>query len=192
MMNSKFCKNVTRREFVETVGKASLILVLPLSGCGIQEEEIEPGCLEALTPEEKTLAALADTVVPGSLSDPTGAPGAIEACALNLIYDDSMPVAEAAPLLVSLLDGISRTHHDQKFVALSLEERTQIVQEAEQSLPLLTWLLKLIRCAFYVGTFSDVGLKYLGYPGPNLGYINQGFTFGEKMSEELTPNGNLP
>lgn len=185
--------NFSRREFIIKIGKFSLVLTLPLPACGGKKKtENAPVCLAALTHDEKTFSALADTIVPGCQTDPSGAPGAVEACALNLIYDDKMPIAEVATMLVSLLDGAARDLYQRDFVDLNLEERTQAVLESEKRLPLLSWLLKLIRSAFYVGYFSDIGLKYLGYPGPNLGYVNLGFSFGEKMSEELTPDGNLP
>ncbi|MCX5868271.1 MAG: DUF5987 family protein [Proteobacteria bacterium] len=185
--------NFSRREFIIKIGKFSLVLTLPLPACGGKKKtENAPVCLAALTHDEKTFSALADTIVPGCQTDPSGAPGAVEACALNLIYDDKMPIVEVATLLVSLLDGAARDLYQRDFVDLNLEERTQAVLESEKRLPLLSWLLKLIRSAFYVGYFSDIGLKYLGYPGPNLGYVNLGFSFGEKMSEELTPDGNLP
>jgi len=185
--------NYSRREFIVRIGKYSLVLALPLPACGSKEKtESAPACLAALTHNEKTFSALADTIVPGSETDPSGGPGAIESCALNVIYDDKMPIAEVATMLVGLLDGAARDLYQRDFVDLNLEERTQAVLESEKRLPLLSWFLKLIRAAFYVGYLSDVGLKYLGYPGPNLGYVNLGFTFGEKMSEELTADGNLP
>ena len=186
-------QNLSRREFIVRIGKYSLILALPLPGCGSPaKKESAPACLAALTHEEKTFSALADTVVPGGKSDPSGAPGAVEACALNLIYDDKMPIVSVASLLVGLLDGAAQDLYQRNFVDLNLEERTQAVQESEKRLPLLGYLLQLIRAAFYDGYISDVGLKYLGYPGPNLGYVDLGFSFGEKMSEELTADGNLP
>lgn len=186
-------KNLSRREFIIRIGKYSLVLALPLPGCGSQAKtEVAPACRAALTHEEKTFAALADTTVPGRETDPSGAPGAVEACALNLVYDEKMPILQVAPLLVGLLDGAARDLYQRDFVDLNLEERTQTVLESEKRLPLLGYLLKLIRAAFYGGYFSDIGLKYLGYPGPNLGYVNLGFSFGEKMSEELTTDGNLP
>jgi len=185
--------NYSRREFIVRIGKYSLVLALPLPACGSKEKtESAPACLAALTHNEKTFSALADTIVPGSETDPSGGPGAVESCALNVIYDDKMPIAEVATMLVGLLDGAARDLYQRDFVDLNLEERTQAVLESEKRLPLLSWFLKLIRAAFYVGYLSDVGLKYLGYPGPNLGYVNLGFTFGEKMSEELTADGNLP
>ena len=185
--------NLSRREFIVRIGKFSLILTLPLPACGGKEiTENAPACLAALTHNEKTFSALADTVVPGRETDPSGAPGAVEACALDVIYDDKMPIAEVAAMLVGLLDGAARDLYQRNFVDLNLEERTQAILESKKRLPLLSWFLKLIRAAFYVGYFSDVGLKYLGYPGPNLGYVNLGFSFGEKISEELTADGNLP
>ena len=185
--------NYSRREFIVRIGKYSLVLALPLPACGGKEKaESAPACLAAMTHNEKTFSALADTIVPGSETDPSGAPGAVEACALNVIYDDTMPIVEVATMLVGLLDGSARDLYQRDFVDLNLEERTQAVVESEKRLPLLAWFLRLIRAAFYVGYLNDVGLKYLGYPGPNLGYIDLGFTFGEKMSEELTADGNLP
>lgn len=41
---------------------------------------------------------------------------------------------------------------------------------AEDKLPLLRLAYRAIRSAFYGGAYNGVGLDYLGYPGPNLGY----------------------
>ena len=153
-----------------------------------------PGaCVPAETAAEITLAAVLDTVVPGGAADPTNAPGALEACGLNLLLDDAYPFRAYAPLIATLMDQTATQAHGAPFVQLTYAERLDVLVRAEDKLPLLRLAYRAIRSAFYGGAYNGVGLDYLGYPGPNLGYRHlPDFSFRRPVCREATDTGWLP
>jgi hypothetical protein len=153
-----------------------------------------PGaCVVAGTDAERTLAALLDTVVPGADADPTGAPGALDACALNLLLDDAYPFRGYAPLIATLMDQTATKAHGKPFVELAYEQRLDVLVRAEDTLPLLRLAYRAIRSAFYGGAYNGVGLDYLGYPGPTLGYRHLAdFSFRRPVCREASATGWLP
>ena len=156
-------------------------------------QPLEGACIAAASDDEKTVAAIVDTIVPGRTTDPTGAPGALESCAFNLIYDDFFPFAANLPLLLPLVDGLADQLYGKPFVNCSLEERTEVLKRAEETLPFIRLAYRFIRSAFYAGNYNYVGTTSIGWPGPNLGYVGHpDFTFGEPLAQELTVDGNLP
>ena len=58
---------------------------------------LEGACLQASSEAERTLAAVVDTVVPGPSLDPDGDPGGLEACSLNLMFDEYYPFRTMIP-----------------------------------------------------------------------------------------------
>jgi hypothetical protein len=153
-----------------------------------------PGaCVPPGTDAERTLAAVLDTVVPGPDVDPLGAPGALEACGLNLMLDDAYPFRSYAPLIATLMDQTARQAHGKVFVELAYEQRLEVLVLAEEKLPLLRLAYRAIRSAFYGGAYNGVGLDYLGYPGPNLGYRHlPDFSFRRPVCREASDTGWLP
>ena len=150
-------------------------------------------CHQAVTTEEKTVAAIVDTVVPGRQSDPEGDPGAIDSCAVNLIYDEFWPFVSALPLILSLVNNLASDLHSKTFLECDLKQRTQVLAQAETKLPLIRLAYRFIRSAFYAVNFNMVGAGYLSWPGPNLGYLDhEEFSFRKPVSKELTKDGNLP
>ncbi len=144
---------------------------------------------------EKVLIAFIDTLIPGRETDPAGEPGAIDACALNLFYDPFYPVQPLIPLVVRQLEAISKKLYGKGFVELKYEERVRVVEELEMSnneVPNfeLKIFLILSSLAFYGGIYSDLGLRYCGFPGETHGYMED-FSFGIQF-EEMTEDGNLP
>lgn len=156
--------------------------------------EATPGfAAEPETDKQRTVAAIVDTVVPGPESDPAGGPGALEAGALNLIYDRFYPAWDYLDSVVVLVDHTARQEFSATFEELELEQREQVLLEAQELLPFLRHLYRFIRGVFFADLHSGTGSDYLGFPGPNLGYIEHpDFSFRRPMSEELSDDGNLP
>ncbi len=194
---------VDRREFVRLAGggAAGAMLACLLQACGQAEEEgLAPPAVERLPCRpaeddmERTLLAMADTVVPGAGTDPDGTPGAVEACVLEVADDPDLPVAGLAVLLVGLVDGqASELYEGRTFLQLDLQERTRTLEAAEESLPLLTLAFRLFRAVYYAGLYSDLGPRAMGYPGGTTGYVDDPeFSFHEPIGAELTDDGNMP
>ncbi len=197
----------SRRDFLQTAGKATFgtALAAALFHGALGElyakvryprpdhEPVKGACAQPVSDEEKTVAAVVDTVVPGPESDPDGYPGALDSCALNLIYDEFYPFVSALPFLLAMVNKKADNKYSVKFVALDLAKRTEILKEAEDALPLMRLAYRFIRSAFYAANYNMVGAKHFGWPGPNLGYVEHAdFTFGRAVSKELTKDGNLP
>lgn len=182
-----------RRSFLLAVGQAMLAPLFQWA-CGKNSQnlfELATGpCRPPTGDEEETLFALADTVVPGAHEDPKGRPGAIDACALEILLDPSLPVIQAAPIVVVVLDELAKKSHGKSYKELTLSQRTEVTHAAEKTTPLLGYLFKFIRGIYYV---SQVAYDEIGYAGPNLGYINHpDFSLREPLGEEMTAEGNLP
>lgn len=195
---------VSRRRFLETACDWSMRVLLGSVAAGAARAgALEPGgfartplpgaCLRAETPLEKTLTAVLETVVPGAETDPDQTPGAVEACAMNLLSDGAFPFRENAQLMAGLVDGLATAAHGVPFAQLEPALRETVLLEAQESLPLLRLAYKAIRSAFYGGAYNGVGLDYVGYPGPNLGYRHlPEFSFRKALSKELTDEGWMP
>lgn len=184
---------VNRREFL----KGLSIFFLGggiFNGCGKERKmRFEFQCLEADSYDEKILEKFCDTIIPGSSSDPEGIPGAVETCALNFMYDESLMFKKFAPLVAFIIDGKAKILYGRGFIQLSLDERTEVVKILQQEFPLLNLVMKFVKSAFYAGGYSDEGWKYMGYPGPNKGYFNDPqFSFWGPVCREKTEDGNMP
>ena len=197
----------SRRQFISTAGKASFGAALaaaifhgPLGELYARvryprpdHEPVKGACAVAVTDDEKTVAAIVDTVVPGPASDPDGYPGALDTCALNLIYDEFYPFVSALPFLLALVDKKADNKYGVKFVQLDLVKRTEILRASESALPLMRLAYRFIRSAFYGAAYTMRGTEYMGWPGPNLGYLDHPeLSFREALADELTDDGNLP
>ena len=163
-------------------------------GAGYPAPPIPGACVAPQSATQETLVALLQAVVPGPELDPDGAPGAVEACALNLMVDGFYPFREAAPLIVGLLDELSRRGHGgATFVELQPAQREEILAQAQEQLGLIRLAYRAIRSAFYGGAYNGVGLAYLGYPGPNLGYRHmEPCSFRAPVCTERTSEGWMP
>lgn len=131
-----------------------------------------------------------DTVVPGSHRDPTGAPGAIDAGASALFLDPELPALAFVPILVAFLDVVSNTQKGVPFAALAAIDRDEVLDAALVGLDLLDFAVQLAKLAFL--STAEAGC-WLGYPGPNPGYIDDPLlSFGVAVASERTIDGNLP
>lgn len=154
---------------------------------------LEGACHEPLTQEQQIVAAMVDTVVPGTQTDPEGLPGALDCCAMNLIYDEFYPFVDYLPILVPLIDSTADNQHDKGFLECDLTERTEVLRSVEESLPFVRLAYRFIRSTFYAGMYNLKGTNYLKWPGPNLGYRDhEDFSFREAVCSEMTEDGNLP
>lgn len=143
------------------------------------------------TRDGRTIAAFADTVVPGRFRDPTGAVGAIDVGVPGLFFDPALPALPLVPALAFLLDAQGRTlFQGRSFVALSVAERERALDAGVMSVPELDFAIQLVKLAFY--SSQDAG-RALGYPGANPGYVRDpDFSFNRAMAREITTDGNLP
>jgi hypothetical protein len=187
---------ITRREFIKSIGLTTAGLTFAQLSCVRKitaTECIKPNwCMQTFSHEQLTMEAFADTVVPGCENDPDGAPGAVQACALNMLYDPYYSLKDFIPILVNNLDKVSNSLYGKEFVELSFDERCQALLKGQKDAPypfdqLYRAAIVLCHQAFY--GFSQVGNDYTGFPGPSLGY--EDFSYGEKFSDEMTEDGNL-
>lgn len=192
-----------RRAFLATSGKLTFWgLVAAATGLrpapaaaeeGMPKEPTPGFPVGAVTNEQQVIAAIIDTVLPAASSDPSGAAGAPEAGALNLSFDRYYPLRDFIPAIVLLVDGQARQTHGKAFAELDREPREALLAEVQESLPFLRHAYRFIRSVYYAALHGDVGSKALGFPGPNLGYVDHpDFSFRKPMSQELTSDGYLP
>jgi hypothetical protein len=194
-----------RREFLEKMGSWSAGVLLTAVGMHVgnaKAADFEPGlyprqpldgaCLVPGSKEEQTLAALVDTVVPGRDTDPEGAPGALEGCALNLLLDEYYPFKDYLTLIVTLVDGAAKQSAGTTFLEATYEQRLKVLVEVQTMLPVLRLAYRAIRSAFYGGAYNGLGLQFLGYPGGNLGYRHlKEASFRKPVCKEMT-DGWMP
>jgi hypothetical protein len=182
---------MNRREFI--IGTIALLDFFLIRGCGEEGEEYFPPYFSPETEEEKTIYALCETVVPGRQTDPDGEPGAIEAGAMLVLNDRDYPAKDYISGVAGILNITAISRYKKKFHALEMEEREEVLGIVEDAFYPISLLIRFIKASFFDALVNDVGYRYLNYPGPNLGYIDdKDFGFRKKMSEELTDDGSLP
>ncbi len=201
-MREPSSRPISRRSLLGGLGASASAAFLAsiLEACHRRPSSKAPACGEAViacrpaqSDDEQTFLAIADTVVPGCSSDPSGAPGAADECVLNLSQDPRLPVAGVVSILVGIADQYAEQMFGPRFIHLSLDQRTQVLAKAEADDPLLSYAFRFFRAVHYAGLYNDVGPRSLGFPGGNLGYVDDpDFTFGRPMCAERTPDGNMP
>jgi hypothetical protein len=189
-----------RREFIQRVSILAGAFALP-AACG--DNQVPSGKPDAggadfnlptlggapNTHTGRVIAAFCDTIIPGAYRDPLQKPGPIDVGACGLFFDPTLPAAQYVSILVTALDGFSRSMYKGKqFDEISPDDRDAVVAAAEASEDLMEFAIQLAKLAFYS---SDGAGAYLGYPGPNTGYwADADFTFGIPLATEMTKNGN--
>ncbi len=198
-----------RRAFLLTAGRHTFWGLLAAMAGGGAARAGEPGpwlpldeppweCTPAFgvaarNPEQQVMAAIIETVLPGAATDPAGTIGALEAGALDLAYDRYYPLRDYIPVIVQLIEAAARSHGGGGFASLDRETREAILNEVQHSLPFLRHAYRFIRSVYYADLHGCVGSRELGFPGPNLGYVNHpAFSYRRPMSQERTPDGHLP
>jgi hypothetical protein len=208
---------LSRRDFIERAGAlgvgAVVLTALPLAERMIAADP----ALAAVTPDDATLQAFADTIIPGRKAKRTdlgdeiaplaiagvdSSPGAVEADALRVYHD---PLVGFPPLAGPFLSDLSLRSLQQgnpSFLMLSYDKRvkvclsalsfsngSRVLYEAAAAVPFAAF------CAATehpIGTSSNAsGYRVMGYPGaaPN-GYA--GFSYRRRLAKERTKRGSLP
>jgi len=198
LLNDIIERELNRREFFKWIGKATVALsifgLIDQLSCGTvtQTTSSSSQYMQPQTDDEKTVYALCDTILPGSASDPTGAPGAIDVGTLDFVYDKFYGVEQNLPLVLPLINAEAKRKYGKPLYELDLDQRTTVLANVESMLGLIDQIYMFIKGPFFIGIISNLGLEYMGDPGPNLGYRNDDFSFYQPMSREMTSDGNLP
>ncbi len=194
---------MNRRQFFERMGGWSLATLLsavaaraddaPYETPGFLRKPVPGACLQPGTDTEKTLAAVLDAIVPGPTTDPEGTAGAVEACSLNVLLDATFPFLHYADMFATIIDGQAQDLHGAPFLQLTQDQRVDVLVAVQDTVPLLRLAYRAIRSAFFGGAYNGIGLDYVGYPGPNLGYRHvPEFSFRAPVCQELTADGRMP
>jgi hypothetical protein len=195
-----------RRNFLTLAGGGALALILEAVGASAAKaavagyannpfgrDPVPDACLLPLGDVERTLAAMLDTVVPGPETDPEGTAGALEACSMNILLDGSFPFRKYADMFALVLDGIANDSHGAALADLPYEKRLDVLTTAQAQLPLLRLAFRAVRSAFFGGAYNGIGLRYVGFPGPNLGWRHvPECSFRTAVCGELTETGWMP
>jgi hypothetical protein len=188
-----------RREFLTDAGITAAFLLLWQSGCAQFGEEpivrVGPVCRPVVSEVDRTMLALAETIVPGYATDPSGAPGSADTCALDLLYDTRYPAKQFLPLIASVVDAKSKKLYSMPFADLAPERRFEITVLVVKDLPPITWFYKFLRSAFYTDSNTMLGLDYMGYRMPPEGRgwrDDPEFSLRKPVGKEMTETGYLP
>ena len=190
---------------------------LVLSAVPLAEQLIAADpALALVTPDDATLQAFADSIIPGRKADRTDLgneihpqaiagvdprPGAVEADTLALMKDSRVGFEALAVPFLADLEGRALSQGG-PFLSLPFDKRVAVVLsgldfgngsrtlwEAAAAVPFTAFCAAALHP---VGTSENAsGYRVMGYPGaaPN-GYA--GFSYGRKMSTERTRRGVLP
>jgi len=209
-------RELSRRDFLQrtaTLGAGAMVLAaLPVAERMIAADP----AIAAVRPDDATLQAFADTIIPGRKATKTdlgdeidplaiagvdGEPGAVEADALRLYHDPLIGFDALAPPFLTDLNGRALQQggpfltlsYDKRVAAvlsgLSFDNPSRTVWEAAAAVPFAAF------CAAAehpIGTSQNAsGYRVMGYPGaaPN-GY--RGASYRRKLSTERTRRGSLP
>jgi hypothetical protein len=189
---------------------------LVLSAVPLAEQMIAANpALAVVTPDDATLQAFADTIIPGRKTDKTdlgneihpdaiagadGEPGAVEADTLALMKDPRIGFTALAPALLLDLEGRALGQGG-PFLSLPFDKRVATVLsgldygngsrtlwEAAAAVPFVAFCAAAVHP---IGTSQNAsGYRVMGYPGaaPN-GYA--GFSYRRKLATERTRKGVL-
>ena len=206
----------SRRDLLERGGMLGLAAVvaqaLPLADALIRADP----ALAQLPSDDATLAAFADTIIPGrpatrtDLGDPIPAgaiagvdpdPGAVEAGAVQLYYDERVGFdALSGPFLADI--QTRSLPHGGPFLTLPFAEREAVVRagldfgngsrvlwEAAAAVPFTAFCASALVRNATASTAS--GYRVMGHPGaaPD---GHRRFSYRRKLAVERTRNGNLP
>jgi hypothetical protein len=209
-------RELSRRDFLQrtaTLGAGAMVLAaLPVAERLIAADP----AIAALRPDDATLQAFADTILPGRKAAKTdlgdeidplaiagvdGEPGAVEADALRLFHDPLIGFDALAPAFLSDLNGRA-LQQGGVFLTLPYEKRAAAVMsglsfdnpsrtlwEAAAAVPFTAFCAAAEHAT---GTSANAsGYRVMGYPGaaPN-GYANA--SYRRRLSAERTRRGSLP
>lgn len=190
-----------RRAFLHDAALGAAMLTLWQLGCAKEKSYGTPdgGPICKRGPangQDEIMLALAETVVPGYATDPSGAPGAAQTCVLDLLDDERYPAKGFVPLIAGVLEQKSKQLFDGKgFAVLGSDARMQVTIAVAADLPPVTWFYKFIRSAYYTDDSTWLGLDYFGYRRPPEGKgwrDDPAFSLRRPIGREMTGTGNLP
>ena len=196
-----------------TLGAGAMVLsALPIAERMIAADP----ALALVTPDDATLQAFADTIIPGRKADETDLgneihpqaiagvdpqPGAVEADTLALMKDSRVGFEALAVPFLADLEGRALSQGG-PFLSLSYDKRAAVclsgldfgngsrtLWEAAAAVPFTAFCGAALHP---IGTSQNAsGYRVMGYPGaaPN-GYA--GFSYGRRLSTERTRRGVLP
>lgn len=192
-------RELTRRGLLAGAGTAAAALSgLARAAHALPLPPLAPTAREV----RRTMAAFADTVVPGPAGGAHPDPGAIEAGAVEEMYEPFYGAAGAFPLLHEDLQlttprvlgrvapfDLDLPYSDRERVLI---DRITATGEGGQD-PLYVLYLgtaTLVYLSYYGTARSDLGPRYIGFPPESEGYY-PGHSYGVAF-EEMTPDGNPP
>ncbi|MBI1747894.1 MAG: hypothetical protein HYR55_15100 [Acidobacteria bacterium] len=179
---------IPRRYFIQLSMTAAASV---LSWLAAESQAAGKDCRPALTHSEQVLNALADTFIPNE----EDSPGAVEACALEVILNPSYRFSLSLPVVITGLDGLAVLRYGRSFIELTLAQRTAIVEfkfrvPVEREIYALA--LVLTRLSYYGAVRSDVGIRSFGYPGPSTGYsCSYSYNLDPHTDERRLVRGNF-
>jgi hypothetical protein len=213
----RLADELSRRDFIRRAGAlgagAVVLSALPLAERMIAADP----ALAAVTPDDATLQAFADTMIPGrkvaktdlgdeihplAIAGVDRAPGAVEADALRVYHDPLVGFPAVAGPFLSDLSLRSLQQGNPAFLALDFDRRvkvclsglsfsngSRVLYEAAAAVPFTAFCAAAVHP---IGTSRNAsGYRVMGYPGaaPN-GYT--GFSYRRKLARERTGKGSLP
>lgn len=208
---------LSRREFVRRAGTLG-VGALVLSALPVAERMIAADpALAAVSIDDATLQAFADTLIPGRRAARTDLgdeihpqaiagvdrrPGAVEADALRVYHDPLVGFPALAGPFLADLSTRSLQQGNPSFLLLDFAQRTRVclqalsfsnpdrvLYEAAAAVPFTAFCAAAVHP---IGTSRNAsGYRVMGYPGaaPN-GYRR--FSYRRKLARERTSKGNLP
>ena len=186
-------EGVSRRGFLKGITVLCASGVAGISGGKLWADGTDVGDVKASHIEKETMKALADTIIPGPISDPEGSVGGVEAGALEVLYDPYYGLRPFIGIISIDLNLASFWWYRKLFKNLGLRQRTRIILFKDYfSLikPVYEQAEILVKLAFYGAIINDVGTDYISFPGPSLGYYD--YSLNRKFADEATEDGNLP
>jgi len=138
------------------------------------------------------LTAYVDTLVPGPTSDPEGTPGAVEAGAVDQLFEQ-LPYPAIIPFVVADVTVAALLAHGSLFEALDYPRREAILVDAfahpVRSVYHLIAFAVATGC-FYADFRNHVGSAHMGLPGPSDGYLatySDGRSHGQPQAAAVPP-----
>ena len=208
-------RELSRRDFLQrtaTLGASAMVLAaLPIAERMIAADP----AIAAVRPDDATLQAFADTILPGRKAAKTdlgdeidplaiagvdGEPGAVEADALRLFHDPLIGFDALEPAFLNDLSGRALQQggvfltlpYDKRVAAvmsgLSFDNPSRTLWEAAAAVPFAAFCAA---ASHATGTSANAsGYRVMGYPGaaPN-GYTKA--SYRRKLSNERTRRGSL-
>ena len=210
-------RELSRRDFLQRAGALGAGAVV-LSALPLVERMIAADpALAAVAPDDATLQAFADTILPGRPAERTdlgdeihpGAiagvdttPGAVEADVLRIYRDDRIGFPTLAGPFLSELTTRS-VRHGGPFLTLPFDARTRVVlellsfdnpsrvvHEAAAAIPFVAFCAA---SAHPIATSANAsGYRTMGYPGAAPNGYPRSFSYRRRLSRERTRTGSLP